>query len=216
MLVDSLSLLRMVKIWPLFKIFEVLKKREVDTWRIIEVIITYYIACHIVSCVVISVAYDNDDVRKTWMRRIPVPQDTGFRESPTLEGMSDISVYIHSLYFTVNTISHVAIGDITAVTHEERFLNAILILCGTFIYSFLFGNIASIVSDFAPNMFINFHKNYQYVMSHVNKKHIPKQTVQNITNYYDYIWAHSKGINEDIFIKELPDSIRSDILLCRY
>jgi hypothetical protein len=51
----------------------------------------------------------------------------------------------------INTISHVAIGDITAVNTSERLVVAIMILFGTFLYSFLYGNIVSIVSDFAPN-----------------------------------------------------------------
>jgi len=73
------------------------------------------------------------------------------RDDPTLNDVSASSIYIHALYFIVNTISHVAIGDITAVNTEERVFVAILILFGTFIYSFLFGNIVSIVSDFAPS-----------------------------------------------------------------
>ena len=74
----------------------------------------------------------------------------------------------------MNTVSHVAIGDITMVTTEERLFNAFLILCGTFIYSFLYGNIASIVANFAPNLFINFHEKYQYVMSRISKEKTPK------------------------------------------
>ena len=65
--------------------------------------------------------------------------------------MTPSSIYIHGLYFVVNTVSHVAIGDITAVNNAERVLVAIMILFGTFIYCFLYGNIVSIVSDFAPN-----------------------------------------------------------------
>lgn len=87
--------------------------------------------------------------------------------------MSPQSVYIHALYFTVNTVSHVAIGDITMVTTDERLFNAILVLLGTFIYAFLFGNIASIVADLAPNIFLNFHEKYQHVMSRINKKKTP-------------------------------------------
>lgn len=83
------------------------------------------------------------------------------------------------------------------VTTEERMFNAVLVLLGTFIYAFLFGNIASIVADLAPNIFINFHQKYQYVMSRINKEKTPKAIVQSISNYYDYIWAHSKGINEE-------------------
>lgn len=65
--------------------------------------------------------------------------------------MSNESIYIHGIYFVVNTISHVAIGDITSVTTHERIFNAFLVFLGTFIYSFLFGNITAIVSSLAPS-----------------------------------------------------------------
>lgn len=82
------------------------------------------------------------------------------RDNPKLDDVSAGSLYIHSLYFIVNTISHVAIGDITAVNNSERVLVAIMILFGTFIYSFLYGNIASIVSDLAPNQYIAYFEKY--------------------------------------------------------
>ena len=84
----------------------------------------------------------------------------GFREYSDYTNLSKWSIYVHALNFTVNTVSHVAIGDMTSVTSEERIFNAFVILCGTFIYAFLFGNVASIMKDFAPQMFLNFQKNY--------------------------------------------------------
>jgi hypothetical protein len=89
-----------------------------------------------------------------------VPQTKGMRESRTLDDVSAGSLYVHALYFVVNTVSHVAIGDITAVNSSERIFVAVLILLGTFLYSFLYGNIVSIVSDFAPNQHITYFEKY--------------------------------------------------------
>lgn len=213
-IVVLLCLLRLVKIWPVYKFFSWCKKREVDLIRIFEAFFSYYFACHILTCYIISFALSQPDVRETWLRRIPVPMRSkgtaefgfkaGFRVSPTMDDVTNESIYIHALQFIVTTVSHVAIGDITMVTTEERFFNAWLVLAGTFIYSYLFGNISSIVSDLAPNIFINFHAKYHYVMSRVNKEKTPKHVIQSISNYYDYMWANSKGLNEEQLIKELP------------
>ena len=156
------------------------------------------------------------DVRETWIRRIPVPQELGMRENPTLEGVSAASLYIHSLYFVANTVSHVAIGDITAVNNSERIFVAILILFGTFIYTFLYGNIASIVSDFAPNQKITYFERYQFVMQKLD--HLPDQKVlkQQIDEYFDYLWGDEDISIEDELMKDVPQGIRSDILLCKY
>ena len=179
-------------------------------------LIFYYIINHAISCFLISFAAHKDDVRTTWLRRVPVPQDEGFRENPKLDDVSDASVYVHALFFTVNTVSHVAIGDLTSVNVSERALNSFIILCGTFIYAFLFGNVASIVADLAPQLYFNFHKRYQTVMELVKKEKLPPETRQRIKDYFDYVWAHSKGIDEEEILSGLPESLRSDIYLVRY
>ena len=112
----------------------------------------YYLICNYISCLLIANAAYQEDARETWLRRIPVPQEKGIRENSSVwEDMTAMSIYVHGFYFVVNTISHVAIGDITSVTTSERMFNAFEILCGTFIYSFLFGNITAIVSSLAPS-----------------------------------------------------------------
>ena len=73
LIIDTLCLLRLLKIWPIFKLIETIKKQAVNIVRIIEVIFGYYIICHIVSCLWISIALHEPDVRETWLRRVPVP-----------------------------------------------------------------------------------------------------------------------------------------------
>jgi hypothetical protein len=159
-LVDTLCLLRLCKILPLLKLFDFLKSKNMQKWRVIEVVVQYYLIGHIVTGIWISMGQFVPDVRETWVRRIPVPQTKGMRESRTLDDVSAGSLYVHALYFVVNTVSHVAIGDITAVNSSERIFVAVLILLGTFLYSFLYGNIVSIVSDFAPNQHITYFEKY--------------------------------------------------------
>jgi hypothetical protein len=43
-------------------------------------------------------------------------------------GLSDFSIYAHALNFTVNTVSHVAIGEMTTISYQERIYNAFIIL----------------------------------------------------------------------------------------
>ena len=116
------SAFRLCKLRPLFNFFAMLKTKELNTWRIVEVIVYYYLICNFLACVYLAMASNAPDIRDTWLRRIPVPLDYGIRRSPSLyegddiEKMSSASIYLHALYFMVNTISHVAIGDITSVT----------------------------------------------------------------------------------------------------
>ena len=45
------------------------------------------------------------------------------------------------------SISHIGVGDITAISNLERFFNSFTILCGSFTYAIVFGNVVSMVSD---------------------------------------------------------------------
>jgi hypothetical protein len=169
LLCNPLSLLRLVKVLPLIKLFDYLRSEHQQKWRILEVMITYYIINHILTCNWLSMGLHVEDVRDTWVRRITVPQPLGIRTSKTADDLTPWTLYIHSLYFNVNTVSHVAVGDITAVTLHERLYVAILILFGTFIYCFLFGNIVSIVSDFAPNQQHTYFEKYQFIQQRLGR-----------------------------------------------
>lgn len=109
--------------------------------------------------------------------------------------MSSVSIYIHAIYFVVNTISHVAIGDITSVTTDERIFNAFLILTGTFIYSFLFGNITAIVSSLAPSQNMEFYRKYNFVVNKLKNGRTPLKTLVDVNAYFDYQWSLYKGLD---------------------
>mmetsp|Transcript_2189 Transcript_2189/g.3265 ORF Transcript_2189/g.3265 Transcript_2189/m.3265 type:complete len:239 (-) Transcript_2189:4031-4747(-) len=189
-IVICLSLLRLVKILPFLKMFDNLKSYNMQRYRVIEVLVMYYCICHVITCIWISMAHFHPDIRETWIRRIPVLQEAGMRSSKDMDDISSTSLYIHSLYFIVNTVSHVAIGDITAVNNRERIFVAILILFGTFIYVFLYGNIVSIVSDYAPSKEIDYIEKYKYVMQRMDSLKNEKRLMSSISEYFDFIWGN--------------------------
>ena len=147
------------------------------------------------------------DLNNSWIRRIPVPLPDGAGHRPlNSTDTSDLTmgtVYAHGLMWTVNTISHVAIGDVTAVTVNERIINALVILCGTFLYALLFGNIAAMVADFAPQLFYEFQEKYQYVLSKIPSNRVDERVRNRIKEYFDYQWNTQQGI-DDSFIEKLP------------
>ena len=51
------------------------------------------------------------------------------------------------------SISHIGVGDIKAISNLERFFNSFTILCGSFTYAIVFGNVASMVSDLGPAIY---------------------------------------------------------------
>ena len=73
LLIQLVSSLRLLKISPILNVFNLLKERDLNLWRIVEVITYYYLICHFMACLLLAnVAFDVD-ARDTWLRRIPVP-----------------------------------------------------------------------------------------------------------------------------------------------
>jgi hypothetical protein len=50
LLIYYLKILRLAKIYPLFKVFAFGKTKALNFTRIVEMLFIYYIACHIIAC----------------------------------------------------------------------------------------------------------------------------------------------------------------------
>ena len=147
---------RLCVVWPVMNMFAYMRKKAMNTVRIFEVIFLYYLMCHIAACLFIHVGtYPEElDIRDTWLRRLPVPQPGGIRETGNINDLSQSTIYIHALLFAVNSVSHIALGDIASCTLLERGYNIIMLVCMTFIYAYLLGSVVSMVAEFIPAYFI--------------------------------------------------------------
>ena len=217
LLIYYLKCTRLLKIWPLRRLSNYWKKYYLKITRIVEMLLTYYIFAHIIAWSLIWIAYEVPDIRTTWMKRLPVPQATGVRAYADRTGLSNLSIYWHAFNFTINTLSHVATGEVSMVTYKERIYCAFLIWFATFMYAFLFGNIASIVSELSPQkMYFKFYTRYEIVMSSLKVDVVPKKLMQNIKDYFDFEWSNSHGIPVSDLSNMLPIWINTDILASRF
>lgn len=155
------------------------------------------------------------DISNTWLNKVPVPLPKGVSKQTSSEGLSWQTLYIHAIYFTSNTISHVAIGDLTSVTLEERLLNAFMIWIFTFFYAMLFANISSIFTH--GNSFLDFNERYQRVLSAIPTQKLSPEVRDKIDTYYEYLWATNHGRDEvkEVF-KALPRQMMYDAMRERF
>jgi Ion channel len=70
------------------------------------------------------------------------------------------SFYVNAIYFSVSTFTHICLGDLSATNQSERNLNVLYIIFSVFVYSYLFGNIASMVSEFINVQFLELNEKY--------------------------------------------------------
>jgi hypothetical protein len=114
-------------------------------------------------------------------------------------------------------MSHVTLGDLTPINIEEKAMISFITLNMTFFYAFCFANIASIVSDFLGNHYLQFHEKFSNVKAMIPKKKTPQAVISKVNSYYDFIWIHSHGFNEveEIF-NEVPSQLRDDLMKSRF
>lgn len=156
------SLLRISDIAPIMVFYRFIAERfarKINIIRISQVLNLYLLLAHFVACMWIEMARIEDDETKSWIRRAPVPRDSGTRDDDSME-FTDKSLYIHAIYWSIVTFSHIGVGDITAITIAERAFNCFVILIYTFAYAILFGNMASLVSGLANNAKSQMYKKY--------------------------------------------------------
>lgn len=113
----------------------------------------------------------------------------GVSKISSVDDVDNGTLYIHAIYFAANTISHVAIGDLTSVSTDERVINSFIIVCITLFYALLFANISSIFND--ENNFLNFHQRYQRVLQKIPREKMTSQIMNKINTYYEYLWSVS-------------------------
>jgi hypothetical protein len=108
-------LLRITKIWEFFSVFRYLKQFNLPVFTIIQLIFIYYIGAHIVACIFLNQAMTAADIRDTWLVKVPYPTIKGRLEN-NLDGLTPEVLYLYSIYFACNIISHITLGEIVHVS----------------------------------------------------------------------------------------------------
>lgn len=176
----ALQLVKLFAVEHLTWIFqrEAFKKRYALN-NILVILYAFLILNHIVACLFIIMANAKHDFNETWYAKIPAPQ-LEFPDNERSElNISKGSIYCHALYWSYMTTSHIGnycsriiiivlgIGDVSAVNTHEKIFSSIVIILSTFLYAFLFGNLASLVDDLTPKFQKEFETNYRKVLEYV-------------------------------------------------
>jgi len=123
-----------------------------------------------------------------------------------------LHAYLRSLYWAVTTLTTVGYGDITPHLDYEYIIAIITMASGAFMYAFIIGNIASIISNLDRQK-ASFRSKVDTMSIYLKKRGIPRSLNNRIKNYYEYVWLHHRGFDEYYFLRELPDHLQLDVLL---
>jgi hypothetical protein len=181
------------------------------------VIFYYYIAAHWLSGVMIGMSLFLPDHRDSWLRRLPSPSPNPIRLTPNVyDDLTPLQLFNYALYFQVNTLSNLTVGDISPVTFQEKFLCAFNIWVGTFLYNFLYANIAAVVQFLVSSNHIDFFAKYNNTLEKIKNGKVADKVINNVRIFFDYIWFRHRGVDFSDLRKTLPASLSTDISLNIY
>eukprot|EP00002_Diphylleia_rotans_P022135 TRINITY_DN4331_c0_g1_i9.p1 TRINITY_DN4331_c0_g1~~TRINITY_DN4331_c0_g1_i9.p1 ORF type:complete len:1378 (+),score=193.08 TRINITY_DN4331_c0_g1_i9:484-4617(+) len=168
-------------------------------FRIWLLFFTLMLTSHWISCIWWSVGkFSQNGIDPTWI------DDRGFTSDNLY------TQYIASLYWSILVLTTVGFGDIVATNDNERIVTICTMLVGTFFYSLLFGNIASVLStlDAASSRLLHRASLLRKYMSY---HRLPEDLKNRIQQYFDVTWTRERGLDEQSILNDLPTALRSEI-----
>jgi voltage-gated potassium channel len=120
--------------------------------------------------------------------------------------------YIRSLYWTITTMTTVGYGDITPQRSEEYLIAMVVMLLGASLYAFLIGNVASLFSNLDAAK-VQYWNRMEAITQYLQYRKISDELNTKVRNFYEYMWTHRRGIQDEKILVDLPGPLRLEILL---
>ena len=199
-------ILRLFRLLRIIRLYVIFRRWESHSWinpgylRIMKFTGTMLLLIHWIACAWFVIAWIDQFPEDCWVVK------AGIIDSSTC------TQYIRSLYWTITTMTTVGYGDITPSRTAEYSLSIIVMLLGASMYAFIIGTLASLFSnlDSAKAAHVN---RVEAVSQYFRYRHVPPKLNSRVRNYYEYLWATHRGLNEDDFFSDLPRPLRLEVLL---
>ena len=215
-----LRLLRVPRMYRLLRVFRLMKmtrvfrsnaliRKLINTLkmnngivRLLRFGVTIIILVHVTGCFWFFLAKMDDFGPDTWVVRY------------SYSSLSNIELYILSIYYVFTTLTTVGFGDIAAYTINERVFAIILMGFGVGFYSYTISNLSTIMENMDIRS-ANLKTRLATLNEFAKDSNLPKELKAKIRRHI--VHNHEQNIyswfSHDSLLKELPASLRTEISL---
>lgn len=130
-----------------------------------------------------------------------------------MSGLLDLSLldqYIIMIYQGISLLSLGSYGDISPVTSLEKIYCIVWLLISRFLVAFLYAE-ASTFTGSMNGTYVKHLTKVNLVKQWINHNDLSDSLKKRILNYYDLLLRKLKGCNDEDFLNDLPEALRTDI-----
>eukprot|EP00638_Chattonella_subsalsa_P012254 CAMPEP_0117795248 /NCGR_PEP_ID=MMETSP0948-20121206/11185_1 /TAXON_ID=44440 /ORGANISM="Chattonella subsalsa, Strain CCMP2191" /LENGTH=746 /DNA_ID=CAMNT_0005626147 /DNA_START=15 /DNA_END=2255 /DNA_ORIENTATION=- len=210
----------MAKLLRLYKLYETMSQwEELDTShltllaRLSKFLMIVFLMSHISACVLMGITqlYRLDDGQLEDFESHEWNPDSWIMRAG-LDGFGRGRTYLLTLYWAFTTLTTVGYGDITAYLPGEIAWTVFVMICGTSLFGYIIGNVASVMTHVDETAVLIKNK-IQSVTAYMRYRQFPPTIVNKIRRHYEYSWKRTQVYNEEEILSELPTTVRTEVAL---